>query len=539
MKANVNDVSRTINEIATSLDSKISFDDMQTLMKDYVPRSDLQYHLSNKVGIEDIRNLLDNKANNHELKSEISSLANRIEDSQRDIYKKLSTVASQRDIQQIHEALDQKANLLETNEALEAKANKQSVANALHRKANRSDIDTLLSKKADLSDLQGIVQALDNKAEVRTIEKLTDIIDNKVDRQEIPIIFDKIEEAVRSTQKDMEILEKNLINYKNESEQRDAKRFEVFKQEIDIFKEQIQATLAKRPEARDIEKINVLLSNKLDFDQLNETLTNMKNEIYEDLVILKNEINLQKTYIDESLSERFHKSDQQRDEEMARISERLKILMEDRQNDIEETAKYVKQMTATTKKDIEKDLIKLLEDFEGLRRSMEEMLNKKLEKKDFLDFRNKLSNELEQKVDLSEVQAALNTSQSDISSRFVEFKEEIKTLIRGHENEVFSLMNKKANISDVNAALNAKADNNLVQSLMNHKLNISEFEDIRKLVEKLAHEIDEKPNVRDYDKQINNLQSQLNEVIKDILLKANIKDVCTLLDTKSSFNFIL
>lgn len=539
MKANVNDVSRTVNEVATSLDSKIGFDDLQSLLKDYVLRSDLQYIMNNKVSLEEIRNLLENKANIHDVKSEFSGLSSKIEETQRDFFKKINTLASQRELQQLQESLDQKANLAEINEALETKANKQSVASALHRKANRSDVDTILNKKADLSDLQGIIQALDSKAEVRTIEKLTDIIDNKVDRQEITLIINKMEENAKITQRDLENLENDIRNQKIENEQRDAKKMDVFRQEIEFFKEQIQAAINKKSELRDLDKLTNLVNNKLDLEQMGETLTTMKNEIYEDLVILKNEINMQRTYIDESLNERFHKTEQQRDEEITRITERLKILMEDRQNDIEETAKFVKQLIANSRKDMEKDLIKLLEDFENLRKTMEELLSKKLDKKELIDFKGKIGKDLEQKVDLTEVQAALNSSQSDISSRFIEFKEEIKTIIRGHENEIFSLMNKKANVSDVNSALSTKADSNLVQSLMNQKLNLSEFEDIRKLVERLGKDVDEKPNLRDYEKQMNILQNQMNDLIKELLLKANIKDVCTLLDTKSSKKYPL
>ena len=530
----MNDVSRTVNEVATSLDSKIGFDDLQSLLKDYVLRSDLQYVLSNKVSLEEIRTLLENKANLHDVKSEFSGLAGKIDETQRDFFKKINTLASQRELQQVQEVLELKANLAEMNEALESKANKQSVASALHRKANRSDIDTILNKKADLSDLQGIIQALDGKAEVRTIEKLTDIIDNKVDRQEITLLINKMEENAKIMQKDMESLEKDIRAQKIESEQRENKRSDVFRQELELFKEQVQTAINKKPESRDLDKLTNLVNNKLDLEQMGETLTSMKNEIYEDLVILKNEINMQRTYIDESLNERFHKTEQQRDEEITRITERLKILMEDRQNDIEETAKFVKQLTANTRKDMEKDLIKLLEDFENMRKTMEELLSKKLDKKELIEFRGKVSKDLEQKVDLSEVQAALNSSQSDISSRFIEFKEEIKTVIRGHENEIFGLMNKKANVSDVNSALSTKADSNLVQSLINQKLNISEYDEIRKLVERIGKDVDEKPNLRDYEKQMTILQSTIGDMSKDLLLKANIKDVCTLLDTKSS-----
>ena len=46
LKANINDVSRTIAEVASSLDTKISYDDLQTIMKDHVLKSDFQYLMS-------------------------------------------------------------------------------------------------------------------------------------------------------------------------------------------------------------------------------------------------------------------------------------------------------------------------------------------------------------------------------------------------------------------------------------------------------------------------------------------------------------
>jgi hypothetical protein len=143
-------VSKTVAEVASSLDGKMSYDDCQTILKDYVLKSDLQYLLSNKVSIDELRNLLDNKASSNELKGELNGLNLKFEDLQRELNKKTGTLASLREIQAIKESLDLKANLADMNEALETKANKQSVANALHRKANRSDIDSLLSRKADV-----------------------------------------------------------------------------------------------------------------------------------------------------------------------------------------------------------------------------------------------------------------------------------------------------------------------------------------------------------------------------------------------------
>jgi hypothetical protein len=59
MKANVNDVSKTIAEVSSCLDGKLSFDDTQILLKDFCLKSDVHYLLSQKVGIDEMNENLD------------------------------------------------------------------------------------------------------------------------------------------------------------------------------------------------------------------------------------------------------------------------------------------------------------------------------------------------------------------------------------------------------------------------------------------------------------------------------------------------
>ena len=153
MKANISDISRTIAEVASTLDSKLSFDDCQTILKDYVLKSDFQYLISNKASIDEVKTLLDSKASLLELKSEIGLIYQKTDDINREINKRFSNTVNNRDFQALSSIVDTKANLIEMNEQFESKANKQSVSNALHRKANRSDFESLLARKADIVSL--------------------------------------------------------------------------------------------------------------------------------------------------------------------------------------------------------------------------------------------------------------------------------------------------------------------------------------------------------------------------------------------------
>ena len=86
-------------------------------------------------------------------------------------------------------------------------------------------------------------------------------------------------------------------------------------------------------------------------------------------------------------------------------------------------------MNTNIKKDLSRDLESVQELINNVKSDFLECLNTKLEKQDFLENRVKVFAILEEKVDLIEVQNALNASQADISSRFMEFKEETRTAI--------------------------------------------------------------------------------------------------------------
>ena len=150
MKANVSDVSRTITEIANSLETKLSFEDSQNILKDFVLKTDVQYILNEKVGIEEVKQLLDIKLDINDHKNDFSNFNNKFEEFQLFFEEKMQNCISNIEIQDLYNKLDKKANLSEMNESLETKANKQSVSNALHRKANKTDVEMMLSRKPEL-----------------------------------------------------------------------------------------------------------------------------------------------------------------------------------------------------------------------------------------------------------------------------------------------------------------------------------------------------------------------------------------------------
>lgn len=79
-KANISDISRTLSEVSSSLENKISFDELHNLLRDYSMKSDLQYYASTKVSQDEFRQQLDQKVNCKDLKSELSLVYSKQDD---------------------------------------------------------------------------------------------------------------------------------------------------------------------------------------------------------------------------------------------------------------------------------------------------------------------------------------------------------------------------------------------------------------------------------------------------------------------------
>lgn len=149
LKANVSDVTKSVADLSSSLEGKLTFDDCQLLLKDYVLKSDFQYIVSSKATIEEVQVLLEGKTSIENYKNDMTALYNKYEEWHREFNRKLTNFALQRDLDALAATVDLKANIADVNESLDSKANKQTVANALHKKANKADFEAMLAQKAD------------------------------------------------------------------------------------------------------------------------------------------------------------------------------------------------------------------------------------------------------------------------------------------------------------------------------------------------------------------------------------------------------
>lgn len=93
---------------------------------------------------------------------------------------------------------------------------------------------------------------------------------------------------------------------------------------------------------------------------------------------------------------------------------------------------------------------------------------------------------------------------------------------------------KKVTMEEVQGLLANKVDYTALRAAVEQKANVQEVEATKHLVEKLIKELELKSNYRDFESHVAFTKMSLQELSKDLLLKVDIKDMCTLLDTKAN-----
>ena len=322
-------------------------------------------------------------------------------------------------------------------------------------------------------------------------------MENKIDKNEFNLLVSNV--ATKSDKGDIDLILATIDNLKLDTDHRHIefeKRLEFFRNDIENTRHNLNSNLNKKAENKDYDRLTSLISKKADLDHVNSSILKIKNDMFEELGLVKNEINLQKVSVEEILMERQHKIYETLSDEIDKLNDQIKNLLEERRIDIEETAKFIKNVTNTNKKETQFTIDKLNDELEYIKKGLDEIISKKIDKKELAELKTKILSQIDNKVDLNEVQNALNTCQSDLSGRFIEYKDEIKSIIRTQENEIFNILNKKANLADVSAALGTKADANALHTLLNQKISCGDFEEFKRKLDYLMSTVDDKCNQR-------------------------------------------
>ena len=132
----------------------------------------------------------------------------------------------------------------------------------------------------------------------------------------------------------------------------------------------------------------------------------------------------------------------------------MKTMQEERKKDVEDTADFINQLINNSKNEQQREHRRVLGELEVIRRE----IGDKAPTLELLETKSNFIGQLEAKVDLKEVQGALNECQNDIVAQLEDFKNSIHKDLRQSQDDIFRMLDCKANAMDVQEQLDTKVE---------------------------------------------------------------------------------
>lgn len=336
---------------------------------------------------------------------------------------------------------------------------------------------------------------MQNKADFNHIDDLVRTLDKKVDRQELELL--KQDSATKVHRHDFEMLSVQITNQRIEQDQKiknaekDIDDFvETMQNEIGNLKNTMISSLNKKADFSMLDRLNDMVSKKVDHEQLRSTLSQQTQELRQQIDIARNDMSLERVSKDQKVQERLEKAELSGEralDEICAYKEQLRQLQDERKRDIEETADFIKQVIDNQKHDWNRDLSALKMDTEQMKKEMVD----KCSLQEMVNIKQSLLQQIDQKVDLKEVQNALNDCQNDLAEQLTQFKGKIHEKTQAQEISLTRLIERKVDHKDYKNIIDEKMDKaeSAVKFASKH-----DIEGIRLKTEELAIQVENKIN---------------------------------------------
>lgn len=461
-----------------------------------------------------------------------------------ELYEEISQKVAecQHNINSMRGELENKPNIEDLNEMLNTKANKPTVAQALHRKANKTEVEEMLSQKVNLDDFRRLVSNLNDKANISDLHELQNQLETKSDRHEVYELMhnrsspskESIDKSFYTTlARDRETINTKIENIEIQLKSSISKFDNELKDIIDSF----NAGLAKKADYRDLDGIGNSILNKADLDVVSDMVSEAKDHVFDKLRKTKEDLVSQRKDLAEEMFERYNK-----------LSQKLEKCMKDMKN-IRENSKDVSSESHKIRADVKEiifkeadqinsnvrgEINKAIDEWHTARIKFENELSQKVRKADLIEFKNEISNLLEPKVEISEVQNALNSLQTEIANRLVNTKIELQNNITGIQEHMSHQLSKKCGTEEVRELLNSKVDVHQLHQLTDNKANKSDFESLRGTIDRIIREVDNKASAKELQNHIDFTRSSIEDMTKEIIQKAKSRDLISIAEDKAS-----
>ena len=390
----------------------------------------------------------------------------------------------------------------------------------LREKFGYNELNPLLNNKLDNSELEQIINNINIELEKRpTNEEIIQILNQKVDKKELIYYLEskpstndlynnrkKIEENSRN----IELIKDNIHNIIINNTQQ--------KNEMDMIKKELN-------KKSNLDDVAEALELKLDNENFVNELNNIKNNIENDINIIKKE---KLEEIEKKIEEiNKNKNDVNDFKLISDAFQDMKLNLTQRVDDIDN--------------DFDRLIENIKTQFNNTNKLITDLENKKSEKKD-LDNMNLI---LSKKLDEDKFNKLISDLKNNIFESMNNFKEDYLTNIKILENKsenkndtIITELNKQ-NESIQNFINNEKQEISLIINEILNENNLeynNNFEELNEEIKKLNINLNEKINKKldeeKFDSYLNNIKKELNSKMSLFDSQKNIQEISLSLDKK-------
>lgn len=288
------------------------------------------------------------------------------------------------------------------------------------------------------------------------------------------------------------------------------------KKEFVSFEESATASISRKVEKRDVDKMLSVYINKPD-DYLAE-IVELKGEVGLMLKGLREEMLYNHEKFEQSIDRKLRQVEPKKSEEgIENLKENLRESLENQKAEFEGGIKYLQTLTNSWKKEI-------LEEFQHLKKQQNETLleieHLNLNRTETIESLTIKQEIAESKRILADFNKRYDKAALENSKAIDEIREETWEWIKRLENEHVSRYNEMRSI------ITQKADIEAVTHIISRSPRDEFSLDTLKLI------LNQKADLIDLQSLNKTLRDSMDNLGKELLLKANIKDVCTLLDSR-------
>ena len=346
LKANAVDVQSGFSSLAAEVNSKLGLEELQHYLDDKPSKGDLQLALRSKPDLSDYHAALESKADLSHFQRESRSLSLQIESLKHELSSHFQSSVSLDDFKRISDSVLLKANKEDVEKALEEKAGKLGVKRALEMKVSRGDLESWMARKVDVTELERVLEGVKTKAESSFVEKLSQSVSLKADREEIAGMIGR--EMGKTVGKgDLEGVSREVERGRKELEERlqqqtvEVRTYSTMMQkEVERLQTSINVSLSKKADARSFEYLSSLLQSKVDASHLTTLLSALKSEYHDAFQSLSEEIKALEERYKVRLTDNSTRLEgvcEKLEEELGRVKDAMRVISDRNRDDMTET----------------------------------------------------------------------------------------------------------------------------------------------------------------------------------------------------------